>query len=47
MNRRRHNSAAAVFDLDRTLIAGPSWPVFSRHLGAAGIPPRSLPGARV
>ena len=44
MNRRRPQ-AAAIFDLDRTLIAGPSGPAFSSHLGAAGINQRSLPGA--
>jgi putative phosphoserine phosphatase/1-acylglycerol-3-phosphate O-acyltransferase len=43
MNRRRP-LAAAIFDLDRTLIAGPSGPVFSRHLDDAGIAQRSLPG---
>lgn len=31
-------SAAAVFDLDRTLIASSSTPVFSRHLSEAGLP---------
>ena len=30
-------SAAAVFDLDRTLISGPSALVFRRHLAAAGL----------
>ena len=44
MNRRRPQ-AAAIFDLDRTLIAGPSGPAFAAHLGAAGIHQRSLPGA--
>ena len=44
MNRRR-NQTAAIFDLDRTLIAGPSGPAFSSHLGAAGIRQRNLPGA--
>jgi putative phosphoserine phosphatase/1-acylglycerol-3-phosphate O-acyltransferase len=43
MNRRRPPSAA-FFDLDRTLIAGPSGPAFSEHLDAAGISQRSLPG---
>ena len=33
MNRRRPQ-AAAIFDLDRTLIAGPSGPAFSSHLGS-------------
>lgn len=32
--------AAAVFDLDRTLIRGSSAPVFQRHLAAAGIGPQ-------
>ncbi|MET0910411.1 MAG: HAD-IB family hydrolase, partial [Ilumatobacteraceae bacterium] len=36
---------AAVFDLDRTLIGGPSAPVFSRSLHAAGISQRRVPGA--
>ena len=36
MNRRRPQTAA-IFDLDRTLIAGPSAPAFSRGLDAAGI----------
>ena len=44
MNRRRSRTAA-IFDLDRTLIGGPSGPVFSAHLGAAGIQQRNLPGA--
>ena len=44
MNRRR-SKTAAIFDLDRTLIGGPSGPVFSSHLGAAGIRQRNLPGA--
>lgn len=30
-------TAAAFFDLDRTLISGPSGPVFQRHLAAAGL----------
>jgi putative phosphoserine phosphatase/1-acylglycerol-3-phosphate O-acyltransferase len=46
MSRRRPR-AAAIFDLDRTLIAGPSGPAFSHHLGAAGIKQRHLPGADV
>ena len=44
MNRRR-TQTAAIFDLDRTLIAGPSGPAFSSHLGAAGIRQRTCPGA--
>ena len=44
MNRRRPQ-AAAIFDLDRTIIGGPSAPAFSRGLEAAGIQTRSLPGA--
>jgi putative phosphoserine phosphatase/1-acylglycerol-3-phosphate O-acyltransferase len=42
MNRRR---SAAIFDLDRTLIAGPSGPAFAHHLHEAGMGPRSVPGA--
>ncbi|MDH3678904.1 MAG: HAD-IB family hydrolase [Acidimicrobiia bacterium] len=30
-------TALAIFDLDRTLIAGPSGPVFQRHLAEAGV----------
>ena len=30
-------NAAAIFDLDRTLIPGASWPVFARHLEQAGL----------
>jgi putative phosphoserine phosphatase/1-acylglycerol-3-phosphate O-acyltransferase len=30
-------TALAIFDLDRTLIAGPSGPVFQRHLADAGV----------
>ena len=41
---RRRPSAAAIFDLDRTLIAGASGPVFSAHLDDAGIARRHLPG---
>jgi putative phosphoserine phosphatase / 1-acylglycerol-3-phosphate O-acyltransferase len=37
--------AAAIFDLDRTLIGGASGPVFARHLGVAGVHQRSVPGA--
>lgn len=38
--------AAAFFDLDRTLIASSSAPVFQRHIVAAGIAPdRSIPFA--
>ena len=40
----RRPRAAAIFDLDRTLIAGPSGPAFSHHLDAAGIRQRALPG---
>ena len=36
---------AAIFDLDRTLIGGPSAPVFSHSLHAAGISQRRIPGA--
>jgi putative phosphoserine phosphatase/1-acylglycerol-3-phosphate O-acyltransferase len=36
--------AAAIFDLDRTLISGASGPVFSRHLATAGVHRRSVPG---
>jgi putative phosphoserine phosphatase/1-acylglycerol-3-phosphate O-acyltransferase len=40
--------AAAFFDLDRTILAGSSTPVFSKALSAAGITPdRALPGAGV
>jgi putative phosphoserine phosphatase/1-acylglycerol-3-phosphate O-acyltransferase len=39
--------AAAVFDLDRTLIGGPSAPVFSHSLHAAGISQRRIPGTDV
>jgi len=42
---RRRPQAAAIFDLDRTLIAGPSGPAFAHHLDAAGIRQRNLPGA--
>src|SRR5215211_550555 len=35
---------AAIFDLDRTLIAGPSGPVFGRHLKEAGYGRRDVPG---
>src|SRR5215218_351955 len=30
-------SAAAIFDLDRTLLAGASWPVFARALRDTGV----------
>ena len=43
--RQRQPQAAAIFDLDRTLIAGPSAPVFSHSLDAAGITQRRIPGA--
>lgn len=39
--------AAAIFDLDRTLLGGPSGPAFSHHLDAAGIAQRKLPGANL
>jgi putative phosphoserine phosphatase/1-acylglycerol-3-phosphate O-acyltransferase len=42
---RRRPQAAAIFDLDRTLIAGPSGPAFSHHLDAAGVRQRRLPAA--
>ncbi|HET9690819.1 MAG TPA: 1-acyl-sn-glycerol-3-phosphate acyltransferase [Acidimicrobiales bacterium] len=35
--------AAAVFDLDRTLIAGSAVPIALRHLHAAGLPVPTLP----
>lgn len=39
-------TAVAIFDLDRTLIAGPSGPVFTKHLAEAGVTSgRELPGA--
>lgn len=41
---RKVSRVAAIFDLDRTLIGGPSGPAFSRHLDAAGIAQRNLPG---
>jgi putative phosphoserine phosphatase/1-acylglycerol-3-phosphate O-acyltransferase len=37
--------AAAFFDLDRTLVAGPSATVFADSLRAAGIAQRRIPGA--
>lgn len=43
----RRSRAAAVFDLDRTLIAGPSAPVFSHALADAGMGRASIPGAGV
>ena len=42
---RRGALPAAIFDLDRTLIAGASGPAFAEHLQAAGIEQRRLPGA--
>lgn len=42
---RRGTPAAAIFDLDRTLIAGASGPAFAEHLRNAGIEQRRLPGA--
>ena len=46
MSERRSTTprAAAFFDLDRTLIAGPSATVFSHSLRAAGISQRHIPG---
>ena len=39
-------STAAVFDLDRTLLAGASGPVFAQALRRVGLgPERSIPGA--
>ena len=43
---RRGAPPAAIFDLDRTLIAGASGPVFAEHLRAAGIEQRSAPRRR-
>ena len=40
------SSAAAVFDLDRTLIAGASGPILARHLDAAGLRQLSTPGIK-
>ena len=38
--------AAAIFDLDRTLVAGSTGPTFQRHLRAEGLgPDRDVPGA--
>ena len=40
--------AAAIFDLDRTLLAGSSGPVFSEAMRQAGIMgERSMPGERL
>jgi len=44
---RQAARAAAIFDLDRTLIAGASGPAFARHLDAAGVTKRRLPGAEL
>jgi putative phosphoserine phosphatase/1-acylglycerol-3-phosphate O-acyltransferase len=44
---RRSPQAAAIFDLDRTLIAGASGPAFAHHLDAAGVKQRRLPGVDV
>ena len=44
--RRAGPQSAAIFDLDRTLIAGPSGPAFSHSLDAAGIAQRRIPGHR-
>jgi putative phosphoserine phosphatase/1-acylglycerol-3-phosphate O-acyltransferase len=39
-------SAAAIFDLDRTLLIGSSSPIYTAALGAAGLAPeRGIPGA--
>jgi putative phosphoserine phosphatase/1-acylglycerol-3-phosphate O-acyltransferase len=38
---------AAFFDLDRTLLAGASGPVFSEAMRTAGLVSRSLPGERL
>jgi putative phosphoserine phosphatase/1-acylglycerol-3-phosphate O-acyltransferase len=40
----KDSSAAAVFALDQTLIAGTSGPILARHLDAAGLRQHSLPG---
>ena len=47
MSTRRAAAAntAAIFDLDRTLIAGPSATAFADSLYAAGITQRRVPGA--
>jgi putative phosphoserine phosphatase / 1-acylglycerol-3-phosphate O-acyltransferase len=37
-------TGAAIFDLDRTLIAGPSGPVFGRHLRNVGLGTREIAG---
>jgi putative phosphoserine phosphatase/1-acylglycerol-3-phosphate O-acyltransferase len=42
--RKTPSSTAAVFDLDRTLIAGPSATAFSHSLATAGITQRRIPG---
>lgn len=39
-------SGAAFFDLDRTLLAGPSGPALSAALRRAGLAPREVPGER-
>lgn len=41
------SSAAAFFDLDRTLLGGASGPILSEALRTAGIVTRSLPGERL
>lgn len=43
----RRAKAAAIFDLDRTLIGGASGPAFSRALRNAGIEQRHIPGVGV
>jgi putative phosphoserine phosphatase/1-acylglycerol-3-phosphate O-acyltransferase len=40
----KDSSAAAVFALDQTLIAGTAGPILARHLDAAGLRQHSLPG---
>lgn len=47
MAKRPAASAAAFFDLDRTLVRGASGEVFADALRAAGIVGRSVPGERV
>lgn len=42
----RRPQPAAFFDLDRTLIAGPSAPAFAEALSAAGLGRSSIPGAQ-
>ncbi len=42
--RKTPTTTAAIFDLDRTLIAGPSATAFADSLAAAGITQRRIPG---